>query len=118
VKKFMDNAWQCFAGDFLLASRQLWESVWGFNEIPANLNVDAVFLAKFLKLIPGYARFFIHPITIHQWHEANNWSGAAVRNVDVVMEEIACVGESKSLGKNFDIYKWGQLGEEFREVRI
>jgi hypothetical protein len=118
VQKFVDQAFPCGGGDFLLASRRLWDTVWGFNELPANPNVDAVFLAKWMKLIPGYARYFIQPVNIHQKHHKSNVMRQAVNDLDVVMEEIACVGESKALGKNQDNYKWGLYGEAFPEVLV
>jgi hypothetical protein len=94
----------------------LWETVWAFNEVPSNPNVDAVFLAKFMKLIPGYARFFIHPMNMHQRHAKKNVQRPAVQNLDVVMEEVACSGTSKTLGNNWDTHKWGQVGDRYKEI--
>jgi hypothetical protein len=115
VKKFLGQAYPCGAGDFLLASRQLWDTVWGFSEMPSNPHADATLLAKFMKLIPGYARFFIHPVILHQGHEKNVRDQAA-QDVDAVIAEIACFGTSKTLGNNWDLHKWGQAGEAFAET--
>jgi hypothetical protein len=116
LQKFLDQAYPCGGGDFLLASRKLWDVVWAFNEVPSNPNVDAVFLAKFMKLLPGYARFFIHPMNMHQRHAKKNVQRPAVENLDVVMEEVACVGESKTLGNNWDLFKWGQPTDVYKEI--
>jgi hypothetical protein len=118
LKKFLDQAYPCGGGDFLLASRKLWDTVWAFNEVPSNPNVDAVFLAKFMKLLPGYARFFIHPLNMHQRHEKKNVQRPAVKDLDIVMEEVACVGESKTLGNNWDTHRWGQDGEVYDEIQM
>ncbi|OHT16800.1 hypothetical protein TRFO_12866 [Tritrichomonas foetus] len=117
-QRFLDQAYPCGGGDFIMLSKEMWEASWGFDEVPANPNVDAVFLAKFMKMIPGYARMFLHPINMHQKHEKKNVMRKAVNDHDVVMAEYACNGESKSLGKIYDNYKWGFAGEEFEEVRI
>jgi hypothetical protein len=118
LKKFLDQAYPCGGGDFFLASRRLWDTVWAFNEVPSNPNVDAVFLAKFMKLIPGYARFFIHPMNMHQRHEKKNVQRPAVRDLDIVMEEVACSGSSKTLGNNWDIHKWGQASDIYQEILL
>jgi hypothetical protein len=118
VKKFLDQAWPCGGGDFLLASKNIWDTVWGFHEVPANPNVDAVFLAKFMKLLPGYARFFIHPLNMHQRHAKKIVFRPAVNDLDQVMEELACWGESKTLGKGWDSFHWGLEGEIFEEIEI
>lgn len=117
LDKFTKQAYPCAAGDFLMASRELWSSVWGFTEIPANPNVDAVLIAKFMRLIPGYARFFIYPPNLHQKHDKVNVFRTSVENHETAIEEYACWGESKQL-KKFDTHKWGLVGEDFDEVLL
>lgn len=36
VAKIANNAWPCGAGDFLLASHDMWLAVGGFDEYPGN----------------------------------------------------------------------------------
>jgi hypothetical protein len=105
-------------GDFLLASRRLFDAAWGFNELPLNANVDTIFLAKLMKLIPGYVSAFLPVPTVHQWHEKAAETRPRIQALDAVMDEIACVGESKTLGKNYDSYRWGELGETFAEFAL
>jgi hypothetical protein len=111
-QKFLDEARPCGAGDFLLASRQLWDVVWGFTEGPKS--ADALLLAKFMKLIPGYASQFILPVTAHLKQQAEG----EAHNLQAVIEELACAGESKTLGNNYDTHKWGQPGEGFDEILV
>ena len=116
AEKFLDQAYPCGGGDFIMLSQKLWESTHAFDEVPANPNVDAVFMSKMMKMIPGHIRFFIHPLNIHQKHEKVNVKRASVHNHDKVMAEYSCNGESKTLGKWPDTYRWGLYGETFEET--
>lgn len=113
---FEPKANPCGAGDFLLMSKEMWLAVGGFTEYPGNPNIDAVFLAKIMKLIPGYARSFIRYSTLHQWHPKKNVLRAALNDHTDIMAEYACKGESKLLGQYDNPEKWGFSDEVFEEI--
>lgn len=117
-QRLLDQAYPCGGGDFIMLSKKLWSVANGFDEAPANPNVDAVFISKMMKMIPGYARMFINPLNMHQKHAKKNVKRPAIVNHDVVMAEYACNGVSQKLGKQYDNYKWGLEGQDFEEVRF
>ena len=116
--KFRKEANPCGSGDFLMLSKNMWATVWGFTEAPSNPNIDEIFLGKCMRLIPGYPRFFIHPPTLHQWHETPRAKKEDVSPHDTIMEELACTGESRTLTTKFDTYKWGLYNEDFDEILL
>jgi len=116
VTKFNEHSVPCAAGDFLLLSKKMWEIVGGFNEYPANPNVDAVFLSRIMKLINGYPRYILSSIVLHQKHAKKNVFRPAINNHHNIIDEYSCVGESKTLGKFNFSPNWGLSEEQFEEI--
>jgi hypothetical protein len=105
----------CGAADFVLVSRGLWEAVGGFNEVVDDSNGDAILLAKFFKLVPGFAQSFIDPIVVHMRHEKESVKRTRLEQMEAVIKEYACRGTSKSNG---DTHKWGHVGQRFKEAAV
>jgi hypothetical protein len=105
----------CGAADFVLASRGLWEAVAGFNEVVDDSNGDAVLLAKFFKLAPGFAQSFIEPIVVHMRHEKERVKRTGVEQMEALIKEYNCRGTAKTKG---DTHKWGHVGERFKEIAV
>ncbi|OHT03340.1 hypothetical protein TRFO_29259 [Tritrichomonas foetus] len=110
---FEEHSAPCGAGDFILLSKKMWDAIDGFNEIPANPNVDVLFISKMMRLIPGFAQMFTHPLILHQKHPKKNIFRPSVENHTKYMMEYCCHGNCLSCG-NYDHTKnWGMSDESF-----
>ena len=113
-----NEAWSCGAGDFLMLSKEMWRSVQGFNEFPGNANVDALFLGKLMKFVPGYARTIIRSPIVHQYHPRRNIFRPSVKHHEELMIDYACEASCKDLGPYEDAQDWGLADEVFAEESI
>jgi hypothetical protein len=93
----------------------MWNAVRGFNEFPANANVDALFLGKLMTIVPGYVRHFLGTPIVHQWHPRQNIFRPSVRQHDALMSEYACRAEGRRLGRYDSSENWGLADESFPE---
>ena len=109
------EAWPCGAGDFLMLSKEMWRAVQGFNEFPGNANVDALFLGKLMKFVPGYARTIIRSPIVHQYHPRRNIFRPSVKHHEELMNDYACEASCKDLGSYEDTQDWGLANEVFAE---
>lgn len=108
----------CASGDFLLLSKELWDSSGGFPEYPANPHVDAVFNSKMMRFIPGYARKILDQIILHQYHPRKNVFRPGIPNHVDVMNEYCCFGHSRKLSTFADYPDWGLNNHTFNELRL
>ncbi|KAH0791394.1 Methyltransferase FkbM family [Histomonas meleagridis] len=106
----------CAPGDFQMLSKDMWHAMQGFNELPANYATDSVFIARIMKLIPGYMRMFVHPLFFHQNHE-----GKAKQNrfpkEKKVKKDYCCIGNCIACGPYYDCDDWGLAEYAFDEVK-
>ena len=117
METFDENANLCGSGDFIMLSRDLWAAVDGFNEYPANPNVDAVFNAKLMRLVPGYYRHFFRIPILHQHHPKKNIYRKSIENHERVIREYICKGTSKIIDDYPDTPNWGYANVTFKEYR-
>jgi hypothetical protein len=115
-KAYESDSFPCGGGDFLLLSKKMWDAVEGFNEFPANPNVDAIFTARLMKFVPGYAQLVVHPLILHQRHVKRNVFRPAVDNHTDYMNEYCCWGVCKICGKFADTVDWGLSASQFEDV--
>jgi hypothetical protein len=114
VKKFEVQAWPCGAGGSLLMSKFPWEGVKGFDEVAANANVDAISIARLMRMVPGYVRHFYRPPNMHLRHERVNLKRPQVKDHEPVLSELACNGQS-AVFKGSESMSWGLGSERFPE---
>ena len=114
---FQRNANLCGSGDFIMLSKELWEAVNGFNEYPANPNIDATFSAKLMRLLPGYYRHFFRIPVLHQYHPKKNVFRKALPDHEKVMESYICTGTAPMIDDYPDTPSWGYANETFSEYR-
>lgn len=107
----VNDAWPCGAGDFLLLSRDMWFAVQGFNEYPGNAHVDAVFLGKLMKFVPGYIRHTLRTPIVHQSHPEQNSFRPSIRNYEEIIEMYGCDAEYTL----YDDANWGLADDQFHE---
>ncbi|KAH0786136.1 Methyltransferase FkbM family [Histomonas meleagridis] len=113
---FSKKSYPCATGDFLLLSKDLWDAVQGFNELPANPGVDTVFQARMMKFAPGFARMFVYPLIIHQRHPRQNMFRPSVANSEEVLNEYTCKGTCKLCSPYYDSDDWGLKNENFSVI--
>jgi hypothetical protein len=106
----------CGAGDFILLSKKMWGAVEGFNEFPANANVDMVFLGRMFKFVPGFGQLIMGPLILHQKLVKKNMFLPSVKNQDELIAEYACSGVCSKCGAFAENADWGLGSEVFREV--
>lgn len=106
----------CGTGDFVLLSKKMWEAIGGFNEFPANPNVDTVFNAKMMKMLPGYVRIFVEPLILHQKHPKKNIFRPSVEEHPKYMKEYICYGRCPKCGPFADNQYWGLSNQKFEEI--
>ena len=114
---FDKNSALCGSGDFIMLSRELWEAVDGFNEYPANPNVDSTFSAKLMRILPGYFRHFVRVPILHQHHPKKNVYRKALPEQEKVMQSYICSGTAKMIDDYPDTPNWGYANEVFKEYR-
>ena len=107
----VNDAWPCGAGDFLLASHDMWFAVGGFDEYPGNAYVDAVFLGKLMKIVPGYIRHTLRTPIVHQNHPEQNSFRPSIRNYEELIKMYGCDAQCNAL----DDTNWGLSDEQFQE---
>ena len=107
---------RCGTGDFILLSKKMWHFLKGFNEVPANPDVDTVFNARIMKLIPGYIRMFLYPIIVHQYHAKKNIYRAKFPHSKNVFNEYCCIGSCRSCFPYSDNENWGMKSILFNET--
>ena len=108
----------CGAGDFLLLSKKFWDAVEGFNEFPANPNVDALLSGRLMKLVPGYAQMIMYPLILHQRHPKKNIFRPSVVNMSAHVDDYICTGRCPSCGRYADTDNWGASDTVFREILV
>jgi hypothetical protein len=106
----------CGAGDFILMSKKLWDSVEGFNEFPANPNVDMLFFGRMMKFVPGFVQMVMYPLILHQRHVKRNIYRPSIVNTSDLVSEYACTGGCTRCGQFAETVNWGLSDERFKEV--
>lgn len=108
----------CGAGDFILMSKKMWDVIEGFNEFPANPNVDALLSGRLMKLVPGYAQMVMYPLILHQRHPRKNVQRPSVVNMSDHIQEYICTGQCKGCGNYDDTDRWGAADYTFCEIIV
>lgn len=107
----------CGAGDFLMLSKDMWHAVNGFDEFPGNMNVDALFLGRLMKFVPGYVRYILRSPIVHQYHPRQNIFRPLVPDHEYKMQDYACYASSKDLSQ-YESENWGLGNFQFNETRL
>ena len=71
-----------------------------------------------MRMLPGYARYYLHTITVHQRHPKKNVRRQAIENHEEVIREYGCAGDSRTLGRYSDNPRWGLPFDCFPKVVI
>lgn len=108
----------CFPGDFVMMYRKLWEAIGGFTEYPANPSIDYIFVSKMMRMVPGYVRCTLRNPILHQHHIRRSIYRPSLPNHTAVMDEYACTGRGRLLGKYEDWPDWGLRDTRLPEVRL
>jgi hypothetical protein len=117
VGEYHHKSFPCGGGDFMLLSKKMWDAVEGFNEFPANPNVDVVFLGRLMKFVPGYAQLITHPRFLHQRHVKKNIYRPSIENTTDYLDQYACTGRCALCGKFAETEDWGLANEVFQETQ-
>lgn len=102
-----------FGDGFYLASRTFWNAVGGFPEL-GEYDSDNILVAKAMKLIPGYGIYNLDKFISMQESYVRKFN--FIDKSEVYVQDFFCYGESKSLSKLYDIFKWGHPYDEFDEI--
>ena len=118
--KLFENIILCAPGDFFLLSKNFWEYVQGFDEIPANPGVDVVFNARLMKKYAGYIRMTIYPIFIHQSHPRKNAYRSQFPNMRTALKNYCCYGKNVNTPHHFSTlnFTWGANPVKFPEIHL
>ena len=114
---FQKHSNLCGSGDFIMLSKELWEAVDGFNEYPANPNVDATFNGKLMRLLPGYYRHFFRIPILHQYHPKKNVYRRALPDHEKAIDSYICTGTAPMIDDYPDTPNWGYANVSFHEYR-
>ncbi|KAH0792417.1 Methyltransferase FkbM family [Histomonas meleagridis] len=114
--EYKAKAASCAPGDFQMLSRTMWDAMQGFNEVPANPATDSVFIARMLKLLPGYMRMFVHPLFFHQPHQTSYKRRKYFPKEMESKHDYCCLGNCLSCAPFYDRDDWGLVNYTFREV--
>jgi hypothetical protein len=117
-KDFDQLGFPCGGGDFILMSKKLWDAVEGFNEFPANPNVDLLFMGRMMKFVPGFVQLIMYPPILHQRHVKRNIYRPAVVNASEMVHEYVCKGACALCGQYAETVDWGLSEDRFREVIV
>ena len=93
----------CGAADFLILSKKMWDAVEGFDEVPANENVETLFLSKLMRFIPGFAQITMPPIIFHQ---KKKFTIPTTDNFENEIKEDICYGRCLKC-ENYNTQHWG-----------
>ena len=111
------ESFPCGAGDFLMMSRDMWFAIGGFDEYPGNMNVDALFLGRMMKFVPGYVRNLMRAPIVHQYHVRQNIFRPLVSEHEKKMSYYACSAMCKEIQK-YETDSWGIGDAVFNETII
>jgi hypothetical protein len=106
----------CGAGDFILMSKKMWDAVEGFNEFPANPNVDMLFFGRMMKFVPGFVQIIMYPLILHQRHVKRNIFRPSIENTHEYVAQYVCKGVCEKCGAYAEAIDWGLGDERFHEV--
>ena len=110
--------WFCAPGDFFLLSKNYWDFIKGFDEVPANPAVDVVFHGRLMKFFPGYIRMNLYPIFIHQSHRKQNAFRRAFPHWVSALKQYCCDGFHFNDRTRFQSlrYTWGSNHVNLPEI--
>ncbi|KAH0792315.1 Methyltransferase FkbM family [Histomonas meleagridis] len=115
-REYKRKAASCAPGDFQMLSKYMWEAVQGFNEVPANPATDSVFIARMMKLMPGYMPMFVHPLFLHQYHNQSYGKRKIFPKEKPAKNDYCCIGNCISCAPFYDRNDWGLINYTFREI--
>lgn len=104
INKSSSKLENCGAADFLLMSKKMWDAVEGFNEIPANENVDDLFLAKLMRFVPGYAQMVTYPTMFHM---KKKYSIPITYDMSNYIDDYFCTGTCQTCPNFGENPNWG-----------
>ena len=119
-KKYYNTRSICCPGDFLLLSKKIWDVLGGFDEYPGNKHVDTIFITKLMRLIPGFYKYLLSPVILHQHHEHINLQRKTLKDGNSkkqLMKDNICYGNTKHLKLYYENNEWGLSKEFLPEVK-
>jgi len=104
---------QCSCNEFLLASKNMWDSIGGLYEFNGKYSSELI-LTKFMRLVPGFIQHFLFEPVIH----LDQNSSLIIQEDNVIdahqaKKQMICFGKSNIINNDIPKTDWGLPKEHF-----